>query len=772
MLSEIISGELDATSLITDALFDIHKNGPSNPSTFETLAYIKRFQPDSLVKYEGRLINLMGLFYKSGEPNSLIEQVYAIYRDSIRECFGKTYTPLQASAYKEIDERKYFSFSAPTSAGKSYLFRDVIGAYEKDIVIIVPSRALISEYYYEVASVVRNDVLVLQFVDDIYKDCTKRRIYIVTPERAVELFKYKETFNLGLILMDEAQISEEEIRGIKFDAFVRRSDKAFPESKKIFTHPFISNPEAQLRKHGFDNNSSAKVYDLHSVGKIFVSHRRGKFKYFSPYKEDEAQVATESDIVSDVLDNGGTALIYVSKSSIYKGSFILNFATYIDKCQRLTDPEALKIIESLRLYIGASKDDSEHRSTLVNMMEKGIVVHHGSMPLKARLMVERFIRNNHAKLCFATSTLNQGINMPFDIVWIDNFRNMDALTLKNLIGRSGRTSQDKSRYDYGYTIINSQNVRTFLERIASDVVITQESRLDIDAKQDNDDLQDVIDAVRDDTFDDDLHLPQVQIERIMEADLSSEMQLILDNLISDDTLISADSYYKLENKVRDSIKSAFKRIYIQHLRRDELTSAEAGVLSAAIPIMLWHIQGRSFSEIVSLRYAFLSERDQRRSVMRMLRQEEISAEEAKDRIEAIKVRRSPVAFSLPQKNHSAAPLYPLGTSVNDIDYDQIVYDTYDYLDKVIALSISDPLCAAFAVHYERTQDARAVSMQNFIRFGTNDGMEIWLMRYGIDPEDIDWIKPHIASISERNIEFRDSILEESEDRLSIIDRYL
>src|SRR5690554_7563217 len=90
--------------------------------------------------------------------------------------------------------------------------------------------------------------------------------------------------------------------------------------------------------------------------------------------------------------------------------------------------------------------------------------------------------------------------------------------------------------------------------------------------------------------------------------------------------------------------------------------------------MLWHIQGRSFSEIVSLRYAFLSERDQRRSVMRMLRQEEISAEEARDKIEAIKVRRSPVAFSLPQKNHAAAPLYPPGTSVNDIDYDQIVYE--------------------------------------------------------------------------------------------------
>lgn len=771
MLREIIAGE-SANSLVADALFDIHTNGPSNPCTFETLAYIKKFQPDALAEYEGRLINLMGLFYKSGEANSLLEQVYSIYREAIEESFGKTYTPLQASAYKEIVEKKYFSFSAPTSAGKSYLFRDVIEQYEKDIVIIVPSRALISEYYYEVIDIVNNEVLVLQFIDDIYKDSTKRRIYIVTPERAVELFKFKEVFDVGLILMDEAQISEEAMRGIKFDAFVRRSDRSFPEAKKIFAHPFISNPEAQLCKHGFDQNAAAKTYDLYAVGKIFVSHRRGKFKYFSPYKPDEGQIESQRDIVAEVLSQGGTALIYVSKSSIYKGQFITNFATYIDRCQKITDPEAIKIIESLRSYIGASKDGTERRSTLVNMMEKGIVVHHGSMPLKARLMVERFIRNNHAKICFATSTLNQGINMPFDIVWIDNFRNMDVLTLKNLIGRSGRTSQDESSFDYGYTIINSQNIPTFLNRITSDVKIAHESQLDVEVEQGNADLQDVIDAVRDDTFNDALHLPQVQIDRIADSDVSEEIILILDSLIDGDSLISAETYYKLDNKVRGAIKASFKKIYIQHLSRVELAPAEAAVLSAAIPIMLWHIQGRSFSEIVSLRYAFLSERDQRNAVMRLLRQEEISAGQARNRIEAIKIRRSPVAFSLPQKSHSAAPLYPPGTSVNDIDYDKIVYDTYDYLDKVVSLSISDPICAAFELHFGSTRDLRARAMQNFIRFGTSDEIEIWLMRYGIDPEDIDWVKQHVDRVDERSIEFKDSVLEESACRLEIIDRYL
>lgn len=78
-------------------------------------------------------------------------------------------------------------------------------------------------------------------------------------------------------------------------------------------------------------------------------------------------------------------------------------------------------------------------------MKRGIVIHHGSIPLKARLIIEEFVNGHHAKICFSTSTLIQGINMPFDIVWINNFsftgnEDQKTLNLKNLIGRAGRTT--------------------------------------------------------------------------------------------------------------------------------------------------------------------------------------------------------------------------------------------------------------------------------------------------------------------------------------------
>ncbi|MBF4355277.1 DEAD/DEAH box helicase, partial [Vibrio anguillarum] len=117
-----------------------------------------------------------------------------------------------------------------------------------DILIIVPPRALIAEYYNEVVEIVDKKTLVLQFIEDVNRSKTDRRIFIVTPERGSEILKYKNAFNIELVLLDEAQISEEEIRGMTFDALVRRVDKAFPNAKKVFAHPFISNPEAQLKK--------------------------------------------------------------------------------------------------------------------------------------------------------------------------------------------------------------------------------------------------------------------------------------------------------------------------------------------------------------------------------------------------------------------------------------------------------------------------------------------------------------------------------------------
>ena len=771
MLNNIIQG-VGIRKILERSIGEFHENGPVDLGILEKLSLIKIFHPDIFAEYESKILSVMGLFYKLDEPKSFLESIYQNLGGTIEDKFGKQYTPMQASAFQSISSKRFYSFSAPTSTGKSHLFRDLIQEEEFDIVIVVPSRALIAEFYSSVTDLVSKEVLVLQFVENINQHHTERRIFIITPERGVELFKYVDVFDVGLFLFDEAQISEEPIRGISFDAFVRRTEKAFPEAKKVFAHPFIANPEAQLLKHNFIKDSDSKNFKQSNVGKVNLSRNEdGTLDYFSPNFESDI-VACETDVVRETLINGGTALIYISKSKIFNGGHIEGFGEYIELCPFVKSNNALVIIELLKKYIGASDGQFGKQSSFLTLMERGVVVHHGSMPLKARLLIEQFVRDGHAKICFATATLVQGINMPFDCVWIDNFHNMRDLTLKNLIGRAGRTTLRKGYFDYGYTIINSKNVATFIERVNSPTTLKQESKLDDDSKNIPEDFSDLVTAIKTDTFDDELHLTDSQVQRLTESNLEADLQFILDKLIDGDKTIGGHQYYEIEDYDRKKIKDKLKNVYITHLRRTSLTQAEQTILSASIPLLLWRVQGKSFSETLSLRHSYLINRDERRALQRKLRKKLITQEEYNVEFNKIKIKYSARAESLPNIDARAFPLFGRGTSVKEFDYDLLVYDTYDYLDKVISLSLADPLCAALTIYYEKTQDERAKVFKNFIRYGTNDEVEIWLLKYGFDPEDTEWISKYVHHIDENGIIFVDDLSELNEEQRSILERYI
>ncbi|MCQ4261046.1 DEAD/DEAH box helicase, partial [Stutzerimonas stutzeri] len=318
----------DPKSVLREIISSISKDGPVDQELLETLAYLKEYFPDTFAEEEPKLMYVLGLFYKVEEPQDLISFVFSVFKESIENEYGQTLTPIQASIRKKIDANKYFSFSAPTSAGKSHLLRELVLGYNCDIVIVLPSRALISEYLITVRNIVqgRKDILVLQFIDDVNRARVAKRVFIVTPERCADLFRLSGRFNIGMFIFDEAQISEESIRGVTFDALVRRSDKVFKDAKKIFVHPFVENPGAQLIKHGFEGEcSESHVYRQNAVGKIYIERDSltGSYSYFSPFLPDgykkKNKFEVDFDPVKEVLLAGGSVLIFVSKKFIYDG---------------------------------------------------------------------------------------------------------------------------------------------------------------------------------------------------------------------------------------------------------------------------------------------------------------------------------------------------------------------------------------------------------------------------------------------------------------------
>ncbi|MGG5904309.1 DEAD/DEAH box helicase, partial [Sphingobacterium daejeonense] len=632
MLSNILFQQKVDEQTIKEILFDFHKYGPVSNSHLESLSYLKKYIPEDFKKYEGKLMFLMGLFYKTSTPNSFIETIYNVYAESIIEETGHNFTPVQADAYNSIKKYTNFSFSAPTSAGKSFLFQELIKESKGDIIIILPSRALLSEYLIKVKKLVSKETLVLQFIEIVNTKRTKNRIYIITPERGEEIFRNIDNLNLELILLDEAQISEEGIRGMKFDSLVRRIDKKLKNVKKIFTHPFVLNPDAQFKKHDITNNTDSETYNQKTVGKIYIEHFDNGFKYFSPFDDRIKGRGIDNNIVKEIIQNNGTALIYISKSKIYDGSFIETFAEYIELCPEISDEKGLSYISKLEEFLG-TKDDREKNSVLIYLMKRGIVIHHGSIPLKARLIIEDFVNGHHAKICFSTSTLIQGINMPFDIVWINNFtftgnEDQKTLNLKNLIGRAGRTTTENDCFDFGYVVIEKKNKKLFIERLNKESKLTTTSNLDDTTDPNNEDFIDIVDAIKNDTFNVDLQLTESQIKRISGANLDDEIVFILDKFLNKQSQpLTVKEYYRLEDDQRKKIKISFENIYKAHLRRTELSNGEKNVLSTSIPILLWQIQGKSFAEIISLRHAFLSEKDYRRALRRQLLKKEITSRE-------------------------------------------------------------------------------------------------------------------------------------------------
>ena len=116
------------------ALDCLYKDGPIDTVVLEILSYMKIFQPGYFKTIEDDVIEIMGLFFKSPTPETLQGVVFDIYAQHIRELWGDNYTPMQADILKQIDTKQCFSFSAPTSTGKSFVFRNIILKSEKDIV--------------------------------------------------------------------------------------------------------------------------------------------------------------------------------------------------------------------------------------------------------------------------------------------------------------------------------------------------------------------------------------------------------------------------------------------------------------------------------------------------------------------------------------------------------------------------------------------------------------------------------------------------------------
>ena len=103
----------------------------------------------------------------------------------------------------------------------------------------------------------------------------------------------------------------------------------------------------------------------------------------------------------------------------------------------------------------------------------------------------------------------------------------------------------------------------------------------------------------------------------------------------------------------------------------------------AIKIMLWRVHGKTFKNICWYRYAYASRTEDRRNGAENLTANFVTG----------------YNNNFPSKTIVPFPLHGTGRDVKakNVSYDLIMYDTYDYIDKLIGFKLSDIFFAGISI---------------------------------------------------------------------------
>lgn len=80
--------------------------------------------------------------------------------------------------------------------------------------------------------------------------------------------------------------------------------------------------------------------------------------------------------------------------------------------------------------------------------------------------------------------------------------------------------------------------------------------------------------------------------------------------------------------------------------------------------------------------------------------------------------------------------------------------------------------AIFHQYYLAYHDDRAERLAKYIKYGTEDSTEIWMLRYGLSFEEIEWLTPCVESIDQTEIKFNERIERLSDVQKSYIEKFI
>jgi hypothetical protein len=380
------------------------------------------------------------------------------------DCGKYHFTDSQFSIYAEMKDAPCYSFSGPTSLGKSFLIKRFVEAEiikaQSNLVILVPSRALISQFRVELNNecgeqLKNNNYQVVANVSG-NEDPEKRYVFILTPERLLNFHSSKVKLEIGFLFVDEAHKMSEDgenaERSITEYNAIDLTIKKYPDIKVYFSSPNILNPEVFLDLFNKNIKYSKSVEESPVAQNLYVVDvGRNSIKSYV----DQDIFNIEASIIND-LESVDDFIFAIGKNQhsnmVYCSSRDKSIGNAYSFSKRITEN---KLTESLSEAIEKISSYIHESYYLVECLKKGVAYHHGQLPLVVRNIIEDLFRNGNIDFIFCTPTLIEGINMPTKNIFIncedkirltnDRKRNANkTLTFWNLAGRAGRYRKELS----------------------------------------------------------------------------------------------------------------------------------------------------------------------------------------------------------------------------------------------------------------------------------------------------------------------------------------
>lgn len=351
----------------------------------------------------------------------------------------------------------FFSYSAPTSMGKSFIMHvfiqeQIMRGEKLNFARIVPTKALINEVRTDSIDDLKvileeRNYRVVTAASDISLEEDHNFILVMTPERLLYLLMSKPDFVIDYLFIDEAhKISGRNSRGPFYYKVVDMLSRQEPKPHFIFASPNIPNPEVCLRLV-----TEAEKGTENAVTSSFAPVTQFKFiincedQTISVYNDH-----TKSPVFVCKINRSGTSVMdyillmdhydveHKQKTLAYfsgKNAAIENAREFARYRQKQDSPELAKLASDIKKEVHGDY-------FLAELIEKGVAYHIGYLPSSIRQRIEQLFKDGKITAMFCTSTLIEGVNLPADNLFVANNYNgrpkMSGVEFKNLIGRVGR----------------------------------------------------------------------------------------------------------------------------------------------------------------------------------------------------------------------------------------------------------------------------------------------------------------------------------------------